>query len=122
MSDRILPFRSSRSGGQGGSGPHDPGYEARIARLEQANERIEATLGRIEATVAQTAASTHRLEVELAEMRGRIKGIEDRFSSMPTSLQLISVVVALVVAAGLFRFFAPRFPGPQTTQQQTRQP
>lgn len=104
MSDKIVDFRQR----PGGRGPEDPGLTARVARLEEANVRIEASLSRLEATSTATLSTTHRIEIEQAEMKGRIKGIEDRFALLPSTMQLIGFAVAVFLAAGVLRFFEPR--------------
>jgi hypothetical protein len=120
MSGNVVEFGRRRESG-GGRGPSGPDDEARFRQIEDAVQRVVRALDEIKVSQDKLLSGQHRVEVELAEMKGRIKGIEDRFNSMPTSLQLISVVMALVVAAGFFRFFEPRYSPPPVAQQQTRQ-
>ena len=120
MTNKVVPFGSQTS--HSGRGPDDPDLPARVARLEESLQRVEASLGRLE-TTSQTASeqftdmkkhlvrmdeSQRRTEVDMAELKGRLKGVEDRFSMLPTTLQLLGFAVAIFVAAGVFRFFEPR--------------
>jgi uncharacterized coiled-coil protein SlyX len=100
MSDKIVAF-PSRASGQGGGGPGDSGMERRIERLEESLGRVAATLDRIESSVRRT-------ETDVAELKGRMTGLDKAFGTMPTSLQLLGFAVAVFVAAGVFRFFEPR--------------
>ena len=116
MSGGIIPFPGRRgSDGRDGSGPEGPDLTARVARLGEANVRIEAALGRIESTSQKLIDGQHRLELEAAEVKGRIgavegrlTGIEGRFPFLPTSIQLIGFILSIFVLLGLFRFLEPR--------------
>lgn len=103
-----------RPGRSGGTGPSGLGIEPRLAdgqkRLEQTLERMEATLRRLDE--GQTG-----LRVDVAELKGRVKGLEDRFSSIPTMLQPIGFAVAVLIAGGALQWLGPRYlaPPPQPT-------
>jgi len=87
------PPSRSRSGDGGGKlppldgdggGPHDPGMEARIKRLEDDFKEVRGDLKAI--------------RTDLSELKGRI-------SQMPTTLQLVGFVFAVLVAGGVMKHF-----------------
>lgn len=85
----------------GGGGPHDPGMEARVARLEDDMKELKADMKAIRSDLSD-------IKVKLGALDGRFAGLEGRLGALPTSLQLIAFAVAIFVAAGVFRFFEPR--------------
>lgn len=72
-----------RSGGGGGT---SDGMEQRVGRLEE--------------DVKELKADMKAIRIDLAEIKGRL-------FSMPTTLQLIAFAIAVFVASGLLRYFAP---------------
>jgi hypothetical protein len=98
----------------GGGGPHDPGMEARVARLEQDMQEIKTDLKAVRSDLSD-------IKIKLAGLDGRFAGLEGRLGALPTSLQLLGFAVAVFLAAGVFRFFEPRMfpagpPQPAVTQ------
>jgi hypothetical protein len=71
--------------GAGGSGPRDPGTEARLSILELAVDEIRTEL--------------RGIRVDLAEIKGRL-------SNIPTTFQLVFMQAGLILAifAGVFGF------------------
>jgi hypothetical protein len=69
--------------GAGGSGPHDPGTEVRVAALEAAFREIRADI--------------RAIRLDLAEVKGKL-------SNVPTTFQLVFMQAALILAifAGAF--------------------
>lgn len=112
----VTPF--GRRGGHGGHGPDDPDLSGRVARLEEGQHRIEATLARMEKVLDRVDDTQRKHGEGLSEIKGqvgavegRIQGIEGRFAFLPTSMQLIGFAVAVFLAAGVLRFFEPRLTG-----------
>jgi hypothetical protein len=50
--DKIIPLRSDQVA-PGGGGPHDPGMEARVAKLEAHLEHIQSDLTEIKADIRE---------------------------------------------------------------------
>jgi hypothetical protein len=87
--------------------------EERVARLERETSEIKAVLGRMEPLLARlderfkalderfksvaNSSDVAELKISLAEIRGRV-------NAMPTTLQLISFTLAILVAAGLLGY------------------
>ena len=84
----ILRFPSEGGGQSGGSGPEDPMLEARVARLEDDMKDVKASLKSI--------------ELSLAEIKGRM-------SSIPTSFQLMTMVITTWSAGAAIVFTLLRF-------------
>lgn len=92
MAEKISNFPSKPHApagvAQGGGGPHDPGMEARVVRLEDQFTRIEALLHGID-------DRARAIEVGAAELNGRL-------ASMPgTWAMIVTVVGGQVALAGL---------------------
>ncbi len=101
MSDKVIRFPGSaqRNVGValGGSGPHDPGMEARMTRLEDQFTRIETLLKSIDDRV-------RKLEIDAAELKGR-------FAHLPTTWAMVTTVVGGQVALAGILFGAFRLAG-----------
>ncbi len=72
--------------------------------------RIEDDYKEIRSDLKALRTETNAVRIDLAEIKGRIDGIDKRFAHIPTSLQLIGFAVAIIVASGLMRW-ADRIPG-----------
>jgi hypothetical protein len=89
----VVPFKS----GGGSSGPEDPMLEQRVAKLEEGLGRIELRLASIESELKHIpkAADYGALRADVAEIKGRL-------ANMPTTLQLIVMLITTwSVGAGL---------------------
>jgi len=98
----------------GGGGPYDPTMEAGVAALE-------ASLGRIELgvnTSAQLLAGVQKdlgdlkrdvsdVRKELTEQGKALSRLDGRVGALPTTLQMIGFVLAVLALAGLGRYLAP---------------
>jgi hypothetical protein len=73
--------------------------EARLTRVDDILVRLEPAVGRIDSTVTKVSECVHKVEIELAELKGRV-------SQLPTTLQLIGSIVAIFAAAGLLKYFS----------------
>jgi len=92
MAEKISNFpakpQQAAAVATGGGGPHAPGMEARVVRLEDQFARIEALLHGID-------DRAHAIELGAAELKGRL-------ASMPGTWAMIATVVGGQVAlAGL---------------------
>jgi hypothetical protein len=120
-SKRVLPF----IGGPGvppiaggGGGPHDPGMDARVTRLEDQYGRIETLLraiddrmgriddrvGRIEDRVEQLGDRVRHIEIDVAELKGRIV-------NLPTTWAMITTMIGGQIALAGILLAAFRFAG-----------
>ena len=73
MSNNVLPFPGGLPGqgvASGGSGPHDPGMEARVAVLEQIAKQTSETLVGIRADLAGIKAD---LKTDLGSVRTEVR-------------------------------------------------
>jgi hypothetical protein len=86
----------------GGSGPHDPGVEARVAKLE-------ADVGNIQANVAEIKSILGRLAPRIDEMFGKqqatatkedIANLRIEIEKRPTRRQSIADVIVFVGLVG----------------------
>ncbi len=89
----------------GDGGPYDPDMERRVTNLETATSKIQdtlnsmqVTLARIEATMA-TKEELKRIEVEVAEMKGRIAGL-------PSTAKIAGIVAIIGAAIKILPWFS----------------
>lgn len=104
-SKRVLPF----IGGPGvppiaggGGGPHDPGMDARVTRLEDQYGRIETLLRAIDDRVGRLDDRVRHIEIEVAELKGRIVNLPTTWAMITTMIGGQIALAGILVAA--FRF------------------
>lgn len=78
--------------GGGGGGTFD-GMDARVSALEATSKRIEEKLDKL-------IDKTSKIEIDVARLDGKV-------STLPTTLQLLGFVVAVLAIAGLAKYLAP---------------
>lgn len=84
----------------GGDGPHPPDMEQRVAKLETDVGEIKTILMRLEPLLTRMDDRLRKVELDVAELKGRV-------SQLPTTLQLVGFVLAVLGIAGLARYFGP---------------
>ena len=92
---KLALVKSSVSSGPidgNGSGPHDPGMEQRVAKLETDVGEIKAILGRLEPVLTRVDSGVRKLESDVAELKGRV-------SQLPGSLQIVGIILGVNAAA-----------------------
>jgi hypothetical protein len=118
--NNVVPFRSEdgpRPGmplAPGGSGPHDPDMEARVAKLESDVEHIKNDISEIKGILARLAPIIDRIDgflqatlpglatkLELADLRAEIQ-------KRPTHRQIIFDLFALAGFVGVILAIATR--------------
>jgi chromosome segregation ATPase len=65
--------------------------EQRVARLEQMLERLEPKIGEILSSGAKQA-DLQRVQIEIAELKGRLSGVEGRLSALPSTWTMLGIV------------------------------
>lgn len=103
LSEKGPPARVVATGGRG---PHDPGMEARVAAVETDLKEIKGVLVRLEPLLGRMDDRLRKMETdtlpklgsELAELKGRV-------SQLPSTIQLIGFVLAVLAIAGFTRYF-----------------
>jgi hypothetical protein len=98
----IIQFPARRGGQSGGDGSGPFMLEHRVARLEDDMKEVKASLRSIENKVNSIAES-------VAEIRGRIGGLEIRLSAVPTTVQMVTWLIATWGAGAAMVFTLPRF-------------
>jgi predicted nuclease with TOPRIM domain len=83
-----------------GGGPHHPDMEQRLAKLESDVGEIKGILIRLEPMLSKIDDRVRKVELDVAELKGRV-------SQLPTTLQLVGFVLAVLGIAGLARYFGP---------------
>jgi hypothetical protein len=82
----------------GGGGPHPPDMEQRVAKLETDVGEIKAILMRLEPALS-------RLVIDVAELKGRMIGIEGQLRQVPTLWSIggtmLAINAGIVAVAGL---------------------
>ncbi len=102
--DNIHNFRASEPAplAPSGSGPHDPGMEARVAKLE-------ADVGNIQSNITEIKSILGRLAPRIDEMYGRqqatatkedIANLRNEIEKRPTRRQSIFDIFAVVALIG----------------------
>lgn len=81
-----------------GGGPYDGDMESRVARLESGVSDIKATLVRLEPVLNRMSKDLVELKVSVAKLGGRV-------SQLPSTIQMIGFVRAVLAIAGVTRFF-----------------
>jgi hypothetical protein len=90
-----------------GSGPYDPGMEARVAKLEAAVEHIQEDVRDIKGTLAQLAPVVNRmdgfLQATLPHLatKSEIAGLRTEMERRPTARQIGATVGLLIAVASL---------------------
>ena len=57
---------------QPGSGPYDPGMEARVSRLEQGMQDVQSAVGRLETTTGKLEERMARVELAVARIEAML--------------------------------------------------
>ncbi len=96
-SKRVLPF----IGGPGvppiaggGGGPHDPGMDARVTRLEDQYGRIETLLRAIDGRMGQLDGRMGQLDDRVGRIEDRVGRIDDRVEQLGDRVRHIEIDVA----------------------------
>jgi hypothetical protein len=91
----------------GGGGPHDPGMEMRLQRLEETLPRIEALLRSLDDRLRRVEIEVERVrnvQIDLAELKGRITNLPSTWAMVTTILggqvAFAAVFLALLRFAG----------------------
>ena len=102
-----------------GEGPYGGGMEARVARLEAGMSDIKATLGRLEPVLGQMSKDLGQISKDLGQLSKDVVDIktkdlvelkvaaaklEERVSQLPSTVQLLGFVLAVLAIAGITRF------------------
>lgn len=91
---------------KGGGGGDSGGMDTRITQLEAdvgeikgALTRLEPLLVRMDATATRIDGALRKTEIDLAELKGRV-------GQLPSTLQMIGFVLAVLAIAGIGKYFA----------------
>ena len=79
--------------------------EARVARLEAGLSDIKATLARLEPVLSQVSKNVVDIRTkDLVELKVAAAKLEGRVSQLPSTIQLLGFVLAVLTIAGVTRF------------------
>lgn len=109
--DKIVRLRPAQLAASGG-GPHDPGMEARVAKLEAAVEHLQgdmtevrAALGRLEPKISEMAGNFPHLatKAEISQMIGAFPHLATKadLAKRPTIAGIIAIVAAIAAIASI---------------------
>jgi len=92
---KIVQLRPSQLAPSSG-GPHDPGMEARVAKLEAAVEHLQADMTEVKAVLG-------RLEPKISEMFGAFPHLATKADVVkrPTVAGIIAIVAAVAAIASI---------------------
>jgi hypothetical protein len=108
--------REPASGGEGP--PQEGGLDARFARLEAGVSDVKATLARFEAVLGQVSEDLSALRSDLkgvrsglgeaklldfTDLRVSFHRLEDRVTRLPSTIQMIGFVLAVLAISGAVR-------------------
>jgi uncharacterized coiled-coil protein SlyX len=62
--------------------------DQRVARLEATLERIEPKISEL-LLVGAKQTELHKVQLDLAELKGRVAGLESRLATVPSTTQLV---------------------------------
>jgi hypothetical protein len=93
--DKVVPIRPDTRTPSGG-GPHDPGTEARVAKLEAAVEHLLADMTEVRSALG-------RLEPKISEMFGVLPHLATKadLEKRPTATQIAAIVAAIAAIASM---------------------
>lgn len=96
----------------GGGGPHDPGMDALIRRVDQLEGDVKGIKGTLERLEPMIVRIDERLNAvctkeDLGKVAERVAKIEGAVEKLPTTLHLLGFVVAVLGLAGLAKYFSP---------------
>ena len=114
----IIEGGKQTSVDNGGSGPEDPMLEQRVANLETDMKRVLGILVELQPKITETLltgakqADIHKLQLDVAEMKGRITGVEGRISgldsrigALPTTWTMLAIVFTTwAIGSGILLF------------------
>ena len=100
MSDNVYqyPGKPVKPLATDGGGPNNPDMEARILKLEGDISEVKGILQRVEPLLTRMDTSMRKLEIDVSRLDGRV-------SQLPSTIQLIGLVLAIMVAGGLIKHF-----------------
>ncbi len=92
MSAELVEFEK-KSLIQTGGGNGSDGYslEQRVSRLERILERLEPRITEI-LLVGAKQSDVHKVQVDLAEVKGRMSALEAKIGALPTTFTLLAIV------------------------------
>jgi len=79
----------------GGSGPHDPGMDARVARLEDDMKEVKADL--------------RTVKTDLAAIRADLGYLKGRMENLPTTWVMLTTLMGSQAALLVFAFMLMRY-------------
>lgn len=92
----------------GGGGPYDPTMEVRMTAMEADLKEIKGVLGRLEPLLGKMDDRLRKMETDtLPKLGSEIAELKGRVSQLPSTIQLIGFVLAVLVIAGFTRYFVP---------------
>lgn len=89
--------------------------EQRVAVLEMAVGKIKGILERLEPKISKILltgakqADLHKTQLDVAEMKGRLAGVESRLSTVPTTTHLVLWLITTWGAGAAIVFTIVRF-------------
>lgn len=93
---------------------HIPGMEARLGAVEADTREIKSVLARLEPVIIRIDVSTRKLETDVARIDASTRKLEadtarldGRVSQLPTTIQLLGFVLAVLALGGVMRHFWP---------------
>lgn len=95
---RQFPGKSGKRLETPGGPPDPPDMDARVGQLEADIRDVKATLGRLEPAINRMDDRLRGLQTDVAELKGRV-------SQLPTTVQIIGFVVAVLIAGGVLKHF-----------------
>ena len=90
----VYPFPVANAGGSlagGPGGPHDPTMETRLRRLEDMFARVEALMTSVDERL-------RKVEIEVAEVRGRLTHLPSTWAMITTMLGGQVALAAAILA------------------------
>ena len=94
--------RKARLAGSGGGSDDGGVLDRRVAALEADMREVKTTLGRIEALLRSLDDRVRKVEVDVAELKGKV-------SQLPTAWTLLTGGTGLILATFGFAFALVRF-------------
>jgi len=90
--------------------------EPRVTKLESDVGEIKGILARMDATMTRFGEPLSRMDLSLARVDERLRDmpsakefgeLKGRVGQLPTAIQMVGFIVAMLVASGLMKHFLP---------------
>ncbi|MCM8734613.1 hypothetical protein M5E06_10445 [Azospirillum sp. A1-3] len=93
-----------------GGGPHDPGMDERVIRLEEWAKHSDQRMGRMEGALERIESRLDRIDLRLAELPTKRDLTNNTFAGLGIGLALMALIIGGII--GGLSYIKPDSPAP----------